>query len=457
MLLRLFLLLALSLSSVPLLAREAPFAPPAGDARTVYRGFTLIDGSGGPVRRDMALITRGERIEAVLPAAGLDAARIAGAPVVDLAGRFLLPGLIDSHQHLATPPDRATAEAAMRRDLYSGVTTLRIMADDLRSIAELDRAARTGEIAGPDLVYAAVFAGPGFFADPRTQAVSAGWTPGEAPWAQAIDASTDLTLAVARARGTGASAVKIYADLPPDLVRRLADEAHRQGLKVWAHGMVFPTPPSDVIAAGPDSVSHTCYLAYQLSDPRPATYADRFPVDYEAFAQGDRPEMTAMFRDMRERGMVLDATLRVYRETDRRAAAAPGGRPYHCNLDLAARLTDQARREGVLISAGTDGVAPRADAFPELYDELELLVSRAGMTPAEAIRSATAIGAVALGRPDELGTIAPGRLADFVVTADDPLADVRNLRSLQFTVKRGRRFERSDYRPITPQEMPDDE
>jgi hypothetical protein len=66
---------------------------------------------------------------------------------------------------------------------------------------------------------------------------------GEAPWAQAIDESTDLPLAIARARGTGAVALKIYANLPPALVSRLAAEAHRQGLRVWAHGAVFPTTP----------------------------------------------------------------------------------------------------------------------------------------------------------------------------------------------------------------------
>ena len=81
----------------------------------------------------------------------------------------------------------------MRRDIYSGITATRIMADDLRSIAELDRAARVGEIAGPDLYFAALVAGRSFFDDPRTRAISGGgWTPGETPWAQAIDERTDL-------------------------------------------------------------------------------------------------------------------------------------------------------------------------------------------------------------------------------------------------------------------------
>lgn len=427
------------------------FAPAAATERVVYRGVTLIDGSGGPARPGMAVITRGPIIEAVLPDSRLSSEQLAGAELVDLSGRFMLPGLIDSHQHLATPPKRAEAESEMRRDLYSGITAVRIMADDLRSIAELARAALTGEIAGPDLFYAALVAGPSFFADPRTQAISAGWTPGETPWAQSIDESSDLPLAIARARGTGATGLKIYANLPPPLVRALSGEAHRQGFPVWVHGMVFPTPPSDVVAAGPDVISHTCYLAYQLSDPRPQSYQERFPVDYSAFEGGDNEVMAGLFREMRRRGIILDATLRVYAEADRRAAA-PGGRPYHCTLDLAGRLTDQARRAGVDIAAGTDGSTPRENPWPALIEELELLVDRAGLTPTEAIRSATAIGAATIRQQERMGTVEPGKLANLLVLADDPIADISNFRTTVFTVKRGRRFDRSEFRPPAPEE-----
>ena len=455
---RLLLLLLTGLiaacASVP--APSGPgFAPPPDDRRIVYRGATLIDGTGGPARPDMAVVTRGERIEAVLPSAELTPALLDGAEQVDLSGRYLLPGLIDSHQHLATPPDNRRAAALMRRYLYSGITTLRIMADDLRSVAELARQARTGAIAGPDLHYAALVAGPSFFEDPRTQAISAGWTPGETPWAQAIDAETDIPLAVARARGTGAGALKIYANLPPELVRALAAEAHRQGMEVWAHGIVFPTPPADVIAAAPDVISHTCYLAYQLSDPPPQSYQQRFPVNAAALEGGDHPAMTALFREMRRRGIVLDATLYVYEAIRRRSEQS--GQPPYCTLDLAARLTDQARREGVLIAAGTDAETRPSEPMPALFDELELLVGRAGFSPAEAIRSATAIGAIAAGAEAETGTIEPGKLANLLAVREDPIADITNLRTILFTVKRGRRFERSDHRPITRREVPDDE
>src|SRR3954463_4314280 len=81
---------------------EPPFAPAHQGERVVYRGATIIDGTGGPVQSDMAVITNGERIEEVLPAARLTPAMIGTARTVDLRGRYLLPGLIDSHQHMAT-------------------------------------------------------------------------------------------------------------------------------------------------------------------------------------------------------------------------------------------------------------------------------------------------------------------------------------------------------------------
>ncbi|WP_085810813.1 amidohydrolase family protein [Sphingomonas sp. TZW2008] len=415
----------------------------------VYRHATIIDGTGAPAVKDMAVVTRGERIERVLRDA--DFKPEAGAKTIDLTNHYLLPGLIDSHQHIATPPNRRRAEALMRRDLYSGITATRIMADDLRSVAEIARAARVGEIASPDLYYAALFAGPSFFDDPRTLAVSAGVKPGESAWMQAIDADTNLPLAVARARGTEATAIKIYANLPADLIARITAEAHRQGMQVWAHGMVFPTPPADVIAAGPNVVSHSCYLAYQAAEKRPQTYQQRVPIDPAPFIAGRNPVMAPLFAEMKRRGMLLDATLRVYQEGEKRAKA--GGPPTYCSLDLAAALTRQAHRAGIDISAGTDGDTGAGAPYPGLFDELELLVAKAGFTPAEAIRAATLTGARSIGVEAEMGTIAPGKLADMVVLARDPLADIANMRSVTLTVKRGRAYPRDDFRAVTEEEL----
>jgi imidazolonepropionase-like amidohydrolase len=403
----------------------------------------------------MAVLVDGDRIRAVLPDAALGPADLGGRETVDLRGRFLLPGLIDSHEHLATPPNRRVAEAWLRRDLYAGITAVRDMADDLRQVGDLARAARVGEIASPDIYHAALMAGPSFFADPRTQAAASGAIAGKVPWMQAIDDRSDLPLAVAMARGTSAIAIKIYANLPARLVARITLEAHRQGIRVWAHGMVFPATPAEVIGAGVDTVSHVCYLAYQASERRPASYQDRFPVDYARFAHGDNAVMTGLFREMKRRGIILDATLRVYVAAER--AARPGGKPFHCTADLAGRLANQALREGVAISAGTDGHTQASQPYPALHEELELLVAKAGMSPLQAIRAATLVGAKTIGEEQLMGSIAPGKLANLVVVERDPTADIGNLRTVVLTVKRGHRFARLQFRPIARDEAGDDD
>jgi imidazolonepropionase-like amidohydrolase len=433
-----------SIVAALLLIGAAPFAPVQKGARTIYRHASLIDGTGAPLRSDMAVVTDGDRITAVLPDRALATAQLEGAAQVDLSGKFLVPGLIDTHQHLATPPDRPEAEARLKRDIYSGITATRDMADDLRQISDITRQARIGEIASPDIYYAALMAGPSFFTDPRTQAVARGAEAGAVPWMQAIDHETNMPLAVARAKGTYATAIKIYANLPADLVARITAEGHRQGMKVWAHGMVFPATPQEVVDAGVDTVSHTCYLAYQAMDRRPDSYQNRFPVEASLFTR-DNPVMATLFADMAKRGTILDATVHVYREVE--ASAKEHGKPPLCTVALAGKLTNQAFRSGVTISTGTDGDTPIAEPWPALFDELQLLQDAAGLPPMAVLQAATLNGAKAAGQEKEMGTIEPDKLANFAVLSKNPLDEVRNFRSVVLTVKRGRQFSRTDYRP----------
>jgi imidazolonepropionase-like amidohydrolase len=414
---------------------------------TIYRGATLIDGTGAPPKPGVAIVVEGERIRAVVPNAQAEAyAR--GASIVDVHGLYALPGLIDSHVHLATSPNRRYAEALLRRDVYSGVTSVRDMAGDARMLADLSRAALLGEIPAPDIYYAALMAGPEFFKDPRTAAATRGAVPGEVPWMRAITPENDLRLAVAEAHGTGATAIKIYADLPADLVRGITEEAHRQHMLVWAHAAVFPASPRDVIDAGVDVVSHSCLLAYQASEHMPAAYHNRPPVEENKFV-GDNLHLDGLFADMRQRGTILDATLHVYEEMWREPNPQP--RPY-CSLALAEKIAAEAHRAGVLVSAGTDAPGDSRDPYPSLDDELSLLVHGAGLSPSDAIVADTRIGAMTVGRANELGTVEPDKLADMVFLAKNPLSNIDNVKSVVMTVKRGVLYRRSDYRPITKDE-----
>ena len=101
----------------------------------VYLGATLVDGTGAPAKANMAVVTRDERIIAVRSADGFAAEE--GQEVVDVRDKFIIPGLVNTHVHLATLADPRIARAYLRRELYSGVTTVRDMAGDARLLAEL--------------------------------------------------------------------------------------------------------------------------------------------------------------------------------------------------------------------------------------------------------------------------------------------------------------------------------
>ena len=454
---------ALALMSMTWTAAHAgaarPFAPASDEELVLYRHATLFDGRSSSARLDMDVLVAGERIQKVFPDSTPLNDGAAKAKVVDLQGLFLIPGLIDSHVHLATPPNRRQAEAELRRNLYGGVTAVRDMADDLRPVAELARASLVGEIAGADIYYAALMAGPALFSDPRTIATSAGGLAGHVPWMQAVDDNTDLPLAVSQSRGTFATAIKLYADLTPELARRITSEAHRQKMLVWAHATLYPAKPSEVVEAGVNAISHACLLVRESSEHVPRLTEPRSSVNLDEFRTGQSPSLARLFATMAERGIILDATVWAYRAPPPGPATAPSLTPPlgpgSCDDVVGGAITGQAYRAGVQVSAGTDSVEPAADAWPELLHEMSELADRAHMPPDAVIRSATLIGARAAGQEREMGSIEPGKLANMIVLQKDPLLAIDNLKSLVMTIKRGRVFARRDFVPLQDDDVVD--
>jgi imidazolonepropionase-like amidohydrolase len=423
-------LIALARLGVGLLLPGAAVAAQAsGDSvvRAVLVGVTVFDGTGSPARSNQSLLIEGERIAAIFPAGSRPLP--AGATIYDLTGRYVIPGLIDTHVHVATDPSgedsRARTERRLRGALLGGVTAVRDMAGDVRALASLQRDALLGEIPSPDIYYAALFAGPAFFADPRTHDASRGLVPGQVPWMRAITDTTDIHQAVAEARGTGATAIKLYAALGGALARRITTQAHAQGLKVWAHAALRPARPMEVVEAGVDAVSHASLAALAMDSVRRAAAVDAAanqPLDL------DDAGLDSLFTAMARRRTIFEPTLLVF--ADRPPV-----------LRLAGAVARAAHRRGVTLVAGTDTLgAADADslALPNLHRELELLVTLAGLSPAEALASATRDAAIVLGAGSIRGTIEVGKLADAVVLRSDPLLDIRNTRSVQLVMKRGR-------------------
>jgi imidazolonepropionase-like amidohydrolase len=434
-----FLVFAMALGSTN------AYALPATDQKdAAYVGATVYDGTAAAGRPDMVIVTRTGRIAAILPALNYRAPK--GTEVVNVRSKFVIPGLINSHVHLATSANPSAAKAYLVRELYSGVTAVRDMAGDVRLLGELKREAEFDEIPSPDIYYAAVMAGPAFFVDPRTHHAARGRVAGEVPWMQAVTPQTNIPLAIAQAHGTGATAIKVYADVSAPLLGAITAEAHRQGMLVWAHAAVFPARPSEVADAGVDVMSHACMLGYEVSDPIPAA-ATHPPVPVNAQKlELPNARLKALLSDMKQRGTILDATLYVYFSDDS---------GIDCKYALTAKLAGEAYRAGIPLSAGTDDEpGDSKDAYSALSEELILLVDGAGLTSVDAIQAATVNGARTIGRQEEMGSIGAGKLANFVILDKDPVSDIHNVRSVYMTVKNGLRFKRQLYRPAAIQHSP---
>jgi imidazolonepropionase-like amidohydrolase len=429
----------LTAAALALLAPVAAAQPqPAAETRALTHA-TVIDGTAAAPAADSTILIRGGRIAAVYPSASRPVPT--GATVEDLTGKWVIPGLIDAHVHLQSGSgDLTRYRELLSRLLLDGVTGLRDMAGDARVLAYLAREARLDAPGWPDIYYSALMAGPTFFyEDSRVPDASRGVMLGSAPWMRAVDETTDIRIAVAQAKATGATGVKLYANLTAELVKEIAAEARRQGMLVWAHATVFPAKPGDAVSAGVNTISHTPYLIWEAAPHVPDDYRSRAFGDF-AHIRPDDPAIVALLDRMRQHGTILDATLRVFQQqADRSPDAAGKG-----ILPWSYAVTRAAHTAGVLVDAGTDsqGLAAgrQADAGPAVLDEMVLLVEQCGFTPAAAIQAATQVSAMAVGQAAERGTIAPAMAADLVVLSADPLADLRNVRKIVEVMKDGRVF-----------------
>ncbi|MEX0899840.1 MAG: amidohydrolase family protein [Gammaproteobacteria bacterium] len=417
------------------------------DPLTALVNVTLIDGHGGAPRPAMTVLIQGARIVDVRAStAGVPD----GAIVVDLDGHYLIPGMFDTHTHLTNPDiqhGRARVDRDLKRLLYAGVTTIRDMAGDARLVATVKRDLLLDRIVGPEIHYTALFAGPAFNAlDPRVGPASIGYPRGTAPWQQTADADTDVEHAITRAIETGATGIKFYVDVDAPVMRALADEARRRGLKVWAHGVVFPDRPMVVVQAGVDVVSHLCSLVWEDRNLDPAVSvpyrhlrppANPRPTFDPARIEADSPEMIALFAEMSRRGTLIDATYSAYRGPEDRNCAPP----------LMTAIAKGAHRAGIRLSTGTDWFTPDDDPFPSVTVEIERLVEGGILTPDEAITAATLNGARATGLEDSHGTIESGKVANLAVLRENPVEDIHAVRSVVTVYRLGRPYPRAEYRP----------
>jgi Amidohydrolase family len=377
----------------------------AGDATTVVlRNLTIIDGNGGSPLPGRNIVIRAGRVAAILMAETSPPEK--GAPDVDLAGHYAIPGLVDSHVHLSLT--RRDPVAALRALFQGGVTAMRDMGGDESVLKRLAERTQRDEVPEPRVNFATAVRGSPSVTVVGGRPMSLG-RPAEPLWLRNVVGPTDIGALVARARDSGATGIKLYTDLPLDLLKALAARARAEGLGVWGHARIFPNRPSDGVAAGIEVLSHSSQLAFEETNG---------PENGEVYrlVSPDSPAITRLLREMRARGAILEPTLLA-------SFSIAGGRGIDASrvgripsLAWACRVTRRAHELGVTLVAGTDRLNERnAAGFPNIHTELELLVSHGGLTPLEVLTAATRTAARVLGNDDRFGTIAVGNWADLTI------------------------------------------
>lgn len=421
MLKRLLVLLLLSALALPLGA-----APPAERPLAIRCG-RLLDVRAGRMLANVTILVREGRVVAV----GENLRLPADAEVIDLSRATVLPGLIDLHVHLTSNPrafgyrglgisiPRQTLYGAMaaRRMLETGFTTVRNVGADGYSDVALRDAIEAGEIPGPTMIVSGPALGiTGGHCDENLLPFEFHYTASgvaDGPWAVRAKVREVIKYGADLIKFCATGGVLSRGDSPRaqqytlEEMQAIVEEAHRLGRKVAAHAHGAEGMKA-AVRAGVDSIEHGTL------------------IDAETIAL------------MRERGTALVPTL--WALDSILEAGAARGIPEE-SLEKARALATERDRNlkaalagGVRFGFGTDaGVFPHEQAVHEF-----VLLVRLGMTPLDALRSATLTAAEVLGMENDIGTIEAGKRADIIAVEGNPLEDIRAMEGVKFVMKGGR-------------------
>ncbi len=431
------------------------FAPAsAGDL--LIRNVNIVDVSTGNILPRRTILVHGGRIQTI----AANVSPKSGTEVIEGRGRYVIPGLWDMHVHLWYKENQFPMFLAW------GVTGIRDMGSDLARVKHWRTEIKSGELLGPHIETC----GPavdGFPSDDAKLPVLMVRTPAEA---RSTYDQLEQVLNV--------DFVKVLSRIPRDAYFALIERARKWGLPVAGH-VPYAVTVDEAITARQASIEHLTNVLLACSSdehkiiaPRANaierrdwasvhTYLDRILSSFDKQKADDLIERMARFSSfqtptlvMLRRSTYVDADDLVKdphlkfipasirktwddpREDKKRVSEATQAlldREY----EKECYIVDQMERGGVPIMAGTDTGDPYTFPGYDLHRELQLLV-KAGLTPLQALRTATVIPAEFLNADQSLGTVAQGRMADLVLLDADPLKDIRNTQKISAVVLGGK-------------------
>jgi imidazolonepropionase-like amidohydrolase len=428
----------------------------AADPAVVFTPVDVIDTTGGPLMTDMSVVIVGQRIAEVGKASGVKIPT--GATVVDGRGKFLIPGLWDMHTHTIFG-DWLPKDEKLTLPLFvaNGITGIRDMGGDLEQLKEWRARIAAGQLLGPRMVISGpMLDGP----VPRF--------PSSAPIRNADDGRNTVD----RLKDDGADFIKIQSLIPRDGYFAAAAEAKKIGITFVGH-VPDAVRASEASNAGQKSMEHligifeasTTIEDQLLKGPKSP---GRFLANYDEahfqaitalLAKNQTWQCPTLFWEHGQ--WLIDKSDFTHDPLNKYAPAAWRDRTwpmftkdilkdmdtdplpvrekfFQLELDMVNKL----HKAGIPFLAGTD-TAAGVHVFPgfSLHGEL-ILLQRAGLTPLEALQTATLNPAKFLGKQKDLGTVEKGKIADLVLLDANPLNDISNTQKIRGVVLAGRWFTR---------------
>ena len=408
---------------------------------TVLVGPTLIDGTGDPPEPNAVIIINGNKIFAVTNETeyydqyySLINNESARVNILDLTGKYVIPGLFDMHAHVAgvrkNSYNQNFSENALEMLLDYGVTTIRSPAGPTNQSIALKHNVSEGNIEGPEIFTAGRLLNGPQIAIPFVE--------------KQISTEEQAREEVRYQAAAGVDYVKLYVGLPPNLVKAAIDEAHSQGIGVIGH--LYMTTWTDAANLGIDALAHGVPVNPFLlpSGDKREQFLENNGGPFDHFLWLDlvdlnSTEIEEMVNALVENDIPVDPTLSIYEAMLKGDAHDDHFYDPQNQLRWAKvlKLTKIMYDNGIQILSGSDipnfGLIPGAS----LHNELELLVE-AGIKPLEVIEIATNNGATALGIDERVGTIQPEKQADMIVLSANPVENISHSKEIEAVLVDGR-------------------